>query len=132
LCNLNTNGRNVPFGARAVGAQNHCRRPAGSFSRLRWPNEPHTFSGAELAGTLNRTGVHRIKGTQAPDINNGQGVSGGLTLAPFDAIILLADPIHLNTPAVTGVTNAAGGQLGGVSGSFVSIYGSKFHTAGLR
>jgi hypothetical protein len=55
----------------------------------------HTFSAAELAGALNRTGIHRIKGTQAPDINNGQAVTGALTLGPFDAIILLADPILL-------------------------------------
>jgi hypothetical protein len=56
-------------------------------------NQPHTFTAADLAGTLNRTGIHRIKGTQAPDINNGQPVTDSLTLAPFDAIILLADPV---------------------------------------
>lgn len=47
----------------------------------------------ELAGALNRTGIKRILGTQAPDINNGQPVTGTLTLQPFDAIILLADHI---------------------------------------
>ena len=56
-------------------------------------SQPHTFSQADIAGTLNRTGVRRINGTQAPDINNGQAVTAGLTLGAFDAIILLADPI---------------------------------------
>ncbi|HKE26893.1 MAG TPA: IPT/TIG domain-containing protein, partial [Bryobacteraceae bacterium] len=88
--------------------------------------QPHTFSVADLAGALNRTGIHRIKGTQAPDVNGGQPVTGDLTLGPFDAIILLADPIHLGTPVVTGVVNAAGGQPGVASGAFVSIYGSNF------
>lgn len=58
-----------------------------SFSQV------HTFSTADLAGTLNRTGIHRTNGTQAPDVNNGQAVTGDLTLGPFDAIILLADRI---------------------------------------
>jgi hypothetical protein len=53
-----------------------------------------TFSAADLAGTLQRTGIHQIKGTQAPDINNGQPVTDSLTLAPFDAIILLTDSIR--------------------------------------
>ena len=56
-------------------------------------NKSYTFSPKELAGTLNRTGIKRILGTQAPNINNGQFVTGDLTLEPFDAIILLADPI---------------------------------------
>jgi hypothetical protein len=51
--------------------------------------QPQTFSAADLAGKLNRTGVHRINGTQAPDVNNGQAVTDSLTLRPFDAIILL-------------------------------------------
>jgi hypothetical protein len=54
-----------------------------------------TFSAADVAGSLNRTGVHRILGTQAPAVNNGQSVNSGLTLQPFDAIILLADKISL-------------------------------------
>lgn len=56
-------------------------------------SQGHTFSAAELAGALNRIGIHRINGTQAPEVNNGQPVAGDLTLGPFDAIILLADPI---------------------------------------
>ncbi len=88
--------------------------------------QPHTFSAADLAGTLHRTAVHRINGTQAPDINNGQPVTDSLTLGPFDAIILLADPIPVGVPVVTGVSNAAGGQPGVASGSFVSIYGWNF------
>jgi uncharacterized protein (TIGR03437 family) len=88
--------------------------------------EPHTFAAAELAGAINRTGIHRIKGTQAPDVNSGQSINGSLTLGPFDAIILLSDPIHLTSPTVTAVLNAAGGQPGVASGAFVSIYGSNF------
>lgn len=61
--------------------------------------QPHTFSAADIAGTLNRTHVHRINGTQAPDINNGQPVNGALTLQPLDAVILLADRIELRRPA---------------------------------
>ena len=60
--------------------------------------QPHTFSAADLGGALNRTGIHRINGTQAPDINNGQAVTGDLTLGPFDAIILLADTICARLP----------------------------------
>ena len=40
--------------------------------------QPHTFSASDLAGNLSRTGIHRIKGTQAPDVNNGQAVTGSL------------------------------------------------------
>jgi len=89
-------------------------------------NMAHTFAASDLAGTLNRTGIHRIKGTQAPDVNNGQAVSDSVTLAPFDAIVLLADPIHWKAPSITGVANAAGGQPGVASGSFTAIYGSNF------
>ncbi len=55
----------------------------------------HIFSTAELGGLLHRTGIRRIKGNQAPEINTGQTVNAGLSLQPFDAIILLADPIDL-------------------------------------
>jgi uncharacterized protein (TIGR03437 family) len=89
-------------------------------------SQSHTFTAAEIAGSLNRTGIHRLKGTQAPDVNNGQPVTGDLTLGRFDAIVLLADSIHLPTPTVTGVFNAAGGQPGVASGAFVSIYGWNF------
>jgi hypothetical protein len=57
---------------------------------------PHTFSAAELSGALQRIAIRRIGGTQAPDVNNGQPVTGDLTLGPFDAIILLAG--HLPAP----------------------------------
>jgi hypothetical protein len=56
-------------------------------------NRPYTFSAQELAGELNRTGIRRILGAQAPEVNNGGPVAGALTLQPFDAIILLADHI---------------------------------------
>jgi hypothetical protein len=56
-------------------------------------NKPYTFTQDELAGSFNRTGIKRILGTQAPDVNNGQFVTDSLTLEPFDAIILLADSI---------------------------------------
>jgi uncharacterized protein (TIGR03437 family) len=88
--------------------------------------QPHTFSAADLAGNLNRTGIRRINGKQAPDVNNGQPVTDSLTLGPSDAIILLSDPIHWSTPSIGAVSNAASGQPGVASGSFVSIYGSNF------
>jgi uncharacterized protein (TIGR03437 family) len=89
-------------------------------------SQAYTFTRTEIAGFLNRTGIHRIKGTQVPEVNNGQAVAGNLTLGPFDAIVLLSDPIRLKTPVVTSVINAAGGQPGVASGAFVSIYGSNF------
>ena len=55
--------------------------------------QARTFPADEIAGSLQRTGVRRILGTAAPDVNNGQTVSDRLTLAPFDAIVLLADHI---------------------------------------
>ena len=55
----------------------------------------HTFTASELAGTLKRTNIKRILGTQNPTVNNGQPVTGSLILQPFDAIILLADQILL-------------------------------------
>ncbi|MEF8879167.1 MAG: putative glycoside hydrolase [Candidatus Thermoplasmatota archaeon] len=54
-------------------------------------NTPYTFNSSELSGELDRTGIKRILGTQAPDINNGEPVTDSLSLQPFDAIILLAD-----------------------------------------
>jgi uncharacterized protein (TIGR03437 family) len=96
-------------------------------------NQPHNFSAADLAGSLGRAAIHRIKGTQAPDVNSGQPVTGPLTLGPFDAIILLSD--HKNAPPISearpairpnGVVSA--GAFGGFSsispGSWIEIYGS--------
>jgi uncharacterized protein (TIGR03437 family) len=94
-------------------------------------NQPHTFSAADLAGALNRTNIHRVKGTQAPDVNNGQPVADNLTLGAFDAVILLADhidapPRSTTPPAVDTVVSA--GAFGAFSsiapGSYVEIYGS--------
>lgn len=59
-------------------------------------NRPYTFNASELAGPLNRTGIKRILGSQAPLVNNGQPVTDTLTLQPFDAMILLADHIASN------------------------------------
>ena len=70
----------------------------GGFVLVNPFSQAHTFSAADLAGALNRTGIHRISGAQAPDVNNGQAVTGDLTLGPFDAIILLADPIYAQLP----------------------------------
>jgi hypothetical protein len=56
-------------------------------------NRPYIFDASELVGSLNRTGIKRILGTQAPAVNNGQPVTDTLTLQPFDAIILLANCI---------------------------------------
>jgi uncharacterized protein (TIGR03437 family) len=88
--------------------------------------QPHTFSASELAGRFSRTNIRRIKGSQAPDVNNGQPITGDLTLGPMDAIVLLADRIAVSAPLITAVANAAGGQPGVAAGSFVSIYGSNF------
>jgi len=55
--------------------------------------EPYTFTQSELSGCLGRTGIKRINGSQDRAVNNGKRVNGELTLAPFDAIILLSDSI---------------------------------------
>jgi hypothetical protein len=93
--------------------------------------QPHTFSAADLAGALNRTNIRRIKGTQAPDVNNGQTVAGSLTLNSFDAIILLAGhvatpPAPTAPPAISGIESASAfGAFPSVSpGSWAEIYGS--------
>jgi uncharacterized protein (TIGR03437 family) len=70
--------------------------------------QPHTFSMADLAGALNRTGIKRINGAQAPETNNGQPVTGGLTVGAFDAIILLADRIGVALPSVTSARTPGG------------------------
>ncbi|MEF8848906.1 MAG: putative glycoside hydrolase [Candidatus Thermoplasmatota archaeon] len=57
-------------------------------------NKPYTFNTSELSGVWNRTGIKRIFGSQAPEVNTGEKVAGSLTLQPFDAIILLADSIQ--------------------------------------
>ena len=44
-------------------------------------------------GELTRTGIRRIRGTQAPDVNDGRPVAAALTLQPFDAIVLPTGPI---------------------------------------
>ena len=54
---------------------------------------PYTFSLEELIGPFGRTGIRRILGNQAPEVNSGQPITDSLTIQPFDAIILLADPI---------------------------------------
>lgn len=59
-------------------------------------NHPYTFTSEELAGPYSRTGIKRILGTQAPEVNNGEPVTDTLTLQPFDAIILLSD--HTSSP----------------------------------
>jgi putative glycosyl hydrolase-like family 15 (GHL15) protein/Ig-like domain-containing protein len=54
-------------------------------------NRPYTFSAAELAGSVGRTGIRRILGAQDSGTNNGQPVGASLTLGPANAIVLLAD-----------------------------------------
>lgn len=56
-------------------------------------HQTFTLDLATLGGSLGRTGIRRILGTQAPDVNTGEPVTCLLVLAPFDAIILLADPV---------------------------------------
>ncbi len=65
----------------------------GGFVLVNPLNRPHTFSPEELAGEFARTGIRRILGTQAPEVNNGEAVTDSFTLAPFDAIVLLADAV---------------------------------------
>ncbi len=83
----------------------------------------HTFTRADLAGILNRTGVRRIRGTQAPGVNSGAAVTDSLTLDPFDAIVLLADridaprepvtslPYGVSQGAVSVITDGSGADL---------------------
>ncbi|MCX7028017.1 MAG: putative glycoside hydrolase [Spirochaetes bacterium] len=52
---------------------------------------PARFDAKAITGALERTGIKRIKGSQAPEVNSGAPVKDNLVLDPFDAIILLAD-----------------------------------------
>jgi hypothetical protein len=52
---------------------------------------PALFDIKTLNGALGRSGIRRIKGGQAPEVNTGKPVTTSLRLEPFDAIILLAD-----------------------------------------
>jgi uncharacterized protein (TIGR03437 family) len=92
--------------------------------------QPHTFSAADLAGALSRTGIHRIKGTQAPDVNNGQAVTGDLTVGPFDAIVLLADRIAVAAPTISTVSTADGAPNIAQNG-WIAIKGSNFTPPGV-
>lgn len=92
--------------------------------------QPHAFSASELTGSLSRTGIRRIKGTQAPDINNGLPVSGDLTVGAFDAIILLADRIPVRTPAVSSAITA-GGFPDIAQNSWIEIRGTDLAPAGV-
>lgn len=75
--------------------------PGGVFRRdfengivLVNPNpEPLTVSLTQIAGPMNRTGIKRIRGQQAPGWNNGQPVTGSLVLPSGDGIVLLADRV---------------------------------------
>lgn len=95
--------------------------------------QEHTFTASDLASTFNRTGVRRIKGTQALEVNNGEPITGPLTLGPFDSIILLADHRAASAPLPSKPTINPGGVVssaafGGSSdvspGSWIEIYGS--------
>jgi len=57
-------------------------------------NKEYTFTSEELTGQYLRTGIKRILGTQAPDVNSGEPVTDSLSLQSFDAIILLTDTIQ--------------------------------------
>jgi hypothetical protein len=48
----------------------------------------------QLAGDAARTGIRRIRGTQAPEVNSGAPVTEALVLGPFNAIVLLADHLE--------------------------------------
>ena len=62
--------------------------------------EPVTLTQSDVAGPLQRTGIRRIHGTQDPLQNDGSVVTGGITLAPADGIVLLAN--RIKAPAATG------------------------------
>ncbi|MCX7030678.1 MAG: putative glycoside hydrolase [Spirochaetes bacterium] len=53
-----------------------------------------TIGVPQLAGDATRTGIRRIRGTQAPEVNSGAPVTDALVLEPFDAIVLLADHVE--------------------------------------
>lgn len=75
-------------------------------------NRAYTFTAEEIAGAYHRIGVKRIRGSQVPEVNDGQPVST-LTLAPFDALVLLADRIavaNASTAVLLGVP-AGGGAI---------------------
>jgi uncharacterized protein (TIGR03437 family) len=61
--------------------------------------EAISVSPAQIAGPLHRTGIRRILGTQASQVNNGQAVTSGITLGSADGIILLADSIPAAPPS---------------------------------
>lgn len=75
--------------------------PGGVFRRdfengivLVNPNpEPLSVSLAQISGPMNRTGIKRIRGQQAPAWNNGQTVTGSLVIPSGDGIVLLADRV---------------------------------------
>lgn len=56
------------------------------------PN-PIFVAQSQIVGPLNRTGIRRIRGTQAPTVNDGTAVNTGLQLGPGEGIILLANRI---------------------------------------
>jgi uncharacterized protein (TIGR03437 family) len=94
-------------------------------------SKPYTFSAADLAGALRRTGIRRIKGTQAPDINNGQPEPGILTVGAFDAIILLADRIAVSTPSIT-AASTPGGFPDIAQNGWIEIKGTSLAPPGTR
>jgi hypothetical protein len=75
----------------------------GGFVLVNPLSQPHTFSAADLAGALSRTGITRIKASRRSISTTASPVTGPLTLGPFDAIILLADRMRLNPPVINGV-----------------------------
>jgi hypothetical protein len=54
---------------------------------------------AQLSGDVRRTGVRKIRGSQAPDVNSGAPLTDVLVLGPFDAIVLLADHVAAGVPS---------------------------------
>ena len=58
-----------------------------------------TIGVPQLPGDAVRTGIRRIRGTQAPEVNSGAPVTDALVLGPFDAIVLLADHVEAGVEA---------------------------------
>jgi len=74
--------------------------------------ESQTLSRAQIRGPLQRLGIKRIRGDQAPAWNDGSAVTAGLTLPPGDGIILLADRIAAPSPTTPGGVSATANATG--------------------
>jgi len=70
--------------------------------------EIQTLSQNILKGSLNRTGIYRISGTQDSGVNNGLPVTGSISIGDADGIILLADNLDSPFPEEPGEIQLTG------------------------